>query len=377
MSEYQYYEFLALDKPLTPNQIEKVRRFSTRAEISATRFCNVYDWGAFKGDVDDFLAKYFDVHVYLANWGTRVFALSLPASLLDFSLAKQYATDGSCELTRKGDRVILTLTSQDEEGDWDSSGEEWMAQLTPLRDEILEGDLRVFYLAWLLGIQQELVDDETPEPPVPAGLQTLSASQKAFLEFMRIDRDLLKVAAQTSLPAATRRPDAAQFLKTLSPKERDDILLAILDGRSNEVSKNLRARLRKSLPAIAPQTSERNAGDLRNTAASITDDRRRAEAERRARQEARKNAEAAAARAQYLKALAARREETWQQIEQCIATKLPKNYEQAVTLLRDLRDLADISNDIPAFVRQFSALRKRHLSKPSLQERLKKARLES
>jgi hypothetical protein len=44
MSEYQYYEFLALDKPLTTEQREELRRLSTRAEISATRFSNEYHW---------------------------------------------------------------------------------------------------------------------------------------------------------------------------------------------------------------------------------------------------------------------------------------------------------------------------------------------
>ena len=31
MSEYQYYEFLALDQPLTDQQMLEVRVFSTRA----------------------------------------------------------------------------------------------------------------------------------------------------------------------------------------------------------------------------------------------------------------------------------------------------------------------------------------------------------
>lgn len=41
MSEYQYYEFLALDRPLTGKQ---------RAEITVTRFACEYHRGDFKGD---------------------------------------------------------------------------------------------------------------------------------------------------------------------------------------------------------------------------------------------------------------------------------------------------------------------------------------
>ena len=51
MSEYQYYEFLALDRPLTENTARcSCGRLSTRAEITATRFVNEYQWGDLKGD---------------------------------------------------------------------------------------------------------------------------------------------------------------------------------------------------------------------------------------------------------------------------------------------------------------------------------------
>lgn len=50
MSEYQYYEFLALDQPLTAEQRAELRSISSRAEITATRFVNEYQWGDLKGD---------------------------------------------------------------------------------------------------------------------------------------------------------------------------------------------------------------------------------------------------------------------------------------------------------------------------------------
>jgi hypothetical protein len=36
MSEYQYYEFLAIDNPLTKQQQRELRGLSTRAQITAT-----------------------------------------------------------------------------------------------------------------------------------------------------------------------------------------------------------------------------------------------------------------------------------------------------------------------------------------------------
>ena len=49
MSEYQYYEFLAVDRPLTAAEQAEVRQLSTRARITATSFANEYHWGDFKG----------------------------------------------------------------------------------------------------------------------------------------------------------------------------------------------------------------------------------------------------------------------------------------------------------------------------------------
>lgn len=42
MSEYQYFEFLAVDRPLTPAEQAEVRQLSTRARITATSFTNEY-----------------------------------------------------------------------------------------------------------------------------------------------------------------------------------------------------------------------------------------------------------------------------------------------------------------------------------------------
>ena len=65
MSEYQYYEFLAVDRPLSTEEIRELRKLSTRAENTATRFTNTYSYGDFRGSPEDMMEKYFDAHVYL------------------------------------------------------------------------------------------------------------------------------------------------------------------------------------------------------------------------------------------------------------------------------------------------------------------------
>jgi hypothetical protein len=53
MSEYQYYEFLAIDGPLTSEEMAALRALSTRAHITPVSFTNFYNWGDFKGNPDD------------------------------------------------------------------------------------------------------------------------------------------------------------------------------------------------------------------------------------------------------------------------------------------------------------------------------------
>lgn len=48
MSEYQYYEFQAIDRPLDRAAQEALQSISSRASITATSFANHYEWGDFK-----------------------------------------------------------------------------------------------------------------------------------------------------------------------------------------------------------------------------------------------------------------------------------------------------------------------------------------
>ena len=71
------------------------------------------------------MATYFDAYLYLANWGTRMLKLRLPASLLDPAMAGEYCYGDFFSLREKQGKVILSFMSDDEgDGDWvDGEGE--------------------------------------------------------------------------------------------------------------------------------------------------------------------------------------------------------------------------------------------------------------
>ncbi len=231
MSEYQYYEFQAIDRPLSEKEMAELRSHSTRARITPTSFVNDYSWGGFKSDENAWLAKYFDAFLYLANWGTHILKLRLPTRLLDADTAGRYCAGEHAWVREKNGKVILTFQSEDEEsGEW-IEGEGQLASLISVRAELARGDRRALYLGWLLCAQSGDLDDEEVEPPVPAGLGQLSASLESLAEFLRVDTDLFQVAATASPPLADREPKPAeirQWLARLPVAKKDDLLVRLL-----------------------------------------------------------------------------------------------------------------------------------------------------
>ena len=69
MSEYQYYGWQTIDRPLTAAERAAVAKLSSHIEVSATHAQVEYQWGDFKHDPIQVLARYFDAFQYYANWG--------------------------------------------------------------------------------------------------------------------------------------------------------------------------------------------------------------------------------------------------------------------------------------------------------------------
>jgi hypothetical protein len=235
LSEYQYYEFLAVDRPLDEQAQAQVRSLSTRARITATSFVNEYHWGDFRSNPSTMMEHYYDAHLYLANWGTRHVILRLPRSLIDLDVAEQYCVGNEVTAWTTDKHLVLSLTSEAEEESWDYEPQGSLAAIVGVRGEIAAGDHRALYLAWLAGYgtwerDEADFDDEDndePEPPVPAGLRTLTAPQRALADFLRLDDDLLTVAAETSPPLGKATADPkrlAAWVAKLPTAERTGCL---------------------------------------------------------------------------------------------------------------------------------------------------------
>ncbi|CAN5597162.1 hypothetical protein BH09GEM1_BH09GEM1_24740 [soil metagenome] len=306
MSEYQYYEFQTIDRPLTEREMRQLRACSTRATITPTRFVNHYEWGDFKGDVAAWVQKYFDAFVYVANWGTHELALRFPRSALDLRIVRRYLGGGAASVRSAGDFVTLRVVSEsDASGDWDDDGSGWLSSLIPIRADIAAGDLRALYLIWLLGVQERALADAECEPPIPPGLGTLTAPLTALVDFLRIDMDLLTIAAARSTAwrstGAAVRSDLHRWIASLPEAERMSLLTRVALGEHADVHAELRRRHRGAHPAPAQRTfASRTAGELRSAANDVGKERRQKKAARAAKQRALRDRAAAVAREQYL-----------------------------------------------------------------------------
>jgi hypothetical protein len=375
MSEYQYYEFLALDRPLTDKQRAELRSISTRAEITATRFVNEYQWGDLKGDPRKMMERYFDAFLYLANWGTRRLMFRLPRGVLGSKTAERYCYTDTASLIETGSHLILSLyVDREPDGYWDEPGGQ-LAAMVQARAELAAGDLRLLYLAWLLALQSDEVDDEDPEPPVPAGLEHLSASLQAVVDFLEIDEDLIAVAAASS-PSIREPEGMAGWITSLPAKQKDALLARVAAGEAAQVQALLLRRFRTA--SGSPPTAEaRTAAELRQAAGNRKAARAKAAERSRRQAEARSAAAQAAVYAKHLDQLATRTEAAWEKAAELIETKRPRDYDLAVSLLRDLQALADRQEDPAAFRKRFLDLRVQHQRKPSLLDRFDQAGLPS
>lgn len=378
MSEYQYYEFVAVDRALDEQQLAELRALSTRARITPTSFVNTYQWGDFRGSPRKLVEEYFDAFLYLANWNTRELMIRLPLKLLDIETAARYCSTDAASAWVASDHVVISLTSE-EEAEFDEGGEGWLGSIIPIRAELAAGDLRALYLAWLLCAQAGDLDDDDLEPPVPPNLAQLTASLHSLADFLNIDEDLVAVAAAGSRvadPGPDPDEQLVRYIEDLPVEEKNALLLRAVSGDGAHLRAELLRRVRAGANGRAmPGDGQRTVAELLAAADDRRQERQRRAAEQKAEERARRERAAAIAYEKRLDSLAPREDAAWRQVDGLIEARKAAEYDQAVRLLKDLRALSTRSGTVAAFDLRIRHLREHHVRKVSLLERLSRAGL--
>ena len=379
MSEYQYYEFQALDRPLTQEQMSELRAYSSRAQITPSSFVNEYNWGDFKGNPDRWMEQYFDAFLYFANWGSRRFMLRLPTKLLDPKTAAAYCAGQNLSCHQKDGQIVLSFDAELEGYEWDGE-RSWLASLVPIRSDLMRGDHRALYLGWLLAVQFREVPDGNLEPSVPPRLGELNASLDCLADFLGIDTDLIAAAAERSPDQQVSTPsrkEIGDWVGALPSAEKDTIVARLIDGDEPHLSAEVRQRAIREISGgvRSDKRPARMAGEIYARAETLAAERKKKEAERRAREKARREQAEAEARRKRLESLAGRENDLWATVDKLIATKQPRRYDQAVSLLHDLHDLAAMQGKGCDFGSRIGALQRENSGKSTLIERFRKAKL--
>lgn len=381
MSEYQYYEFRALDRPLNDSEMKELRNSSTRAEITSRSFTNVYHFGDFRGSPEEMMEKYFDAHVYYANWGTFTLMLRLPLGIIDLRVIGAYSVEDVLDFWTTGKHVIIKWCHFSEDGwdEWVEEDETWLDQLTPIREELGQGDYRTLYLGWLLGVQLGIVDKEADEPFIPSGGPKLTEAQKSLFDFLHIDVDLVSAGLRES-KASTAGADREKLIKSwidqIPEAEAKELLLRIFEGEPKEVQYELRRRynqLVRTMEDFDPLSEF--SGRTVNMLLERVNEEEKKRLAREAAKEAREQAERERKRREYLAELATKFPEIWQKADSCAQEKSGPGYDKARDLLVDLSDAYAQAGRKDEFYKLFKRFTEEHVRKPALLKRFQEAGL--
>ena len=372
MSEYQRYEFMTADRPLTHEQLREVNRLSSHIEASSTHALIEYHWGDFKHDPIEVLYSYFDGFLYWANWGAHQLAFRFPHGALPPNLLADYNDlDDHLEFTQRPDFDLLDIHVRDEE-----PPDEWidyeLAPLMPIRDELMDGDLRALYIVWLaamavMGSYDQEEQYDIGAPPTPPGLGKLTGAQEALAELLQVPAEMIIAAARHSAPAKPITTDDATRWLPLLPAERRDDYLRRLARNEPGLSRQLVTELRALRPGQG--VGDEPAAEHPTYASLLPEGREiaaRWEVEQRERQRQQ--------REQHVRHVHEHADDHWRRATEAAERGSGPGYDEATNLLIELREVARHFDEAAAFEARFQAWVAPHLRRPAFVKRLQAQR---
>lgn len=372
MSEYQYYEFVAVDGPISDKGLRYAESCSSRADVSRLHWRNVYNFGDFGGSVERLL-QHYDVHFYIANWGTVRFAVALPEGVLDQDAVAPYVRghdqyENSLTVKRSGTRTIVWWERNEEEGWGWTEGEGQISRLLGIREELMRGDLRAMFLGWLADFDPEEWRDPRDSavlvPPIPAGLDNLSPALQALVEQFPVDRDALAVAAGQTQGGMPKRIPITQVLNKLPVDDMKRLLARVADGDGGRVMSELN---RLTYPHIELSATEKlSCVDFAAKTIAIREARLKKEAKAAAAERRR----ADEARRRHLEKVMQRSDSVWAGLDRLMEEKIASVYDTVATHLKELRDAYKQADKQSVFQKKLMVFRERYSRRSAMMRRI-------
>ncbi len=372
MSEYQYYEFVALDGPISDQGLHLARSCSSRAEVSRLRWRNTYNYGQFGGSVEALL-RHYDAHFYIANWGSVRFGLAFPENALELERVRPYlqgeeTEHASLTLQKTKGRSILWWDRHDEMGFGFVEGEGALDALAWIRQSLLQGDDRALFLGWLACYNpdewQDPRDSAVTVPPVPPGLAALTPALEKLIEFFPVDADALSAAQALSPQGEAARIPLEVALDKLSATETKALLGRVAAGDGARVLSELN-RLTVPSGGLRDETSLSCIAFAKQVLAA-----RAARMAREDEAKAEKQRRDAATRKQRLEALLARADAIWSGLDALMDKRVAAAYDLVMKQVRDLRDAYRQGGQDAVFNAKLAAFREKYHRRFAMMQRL-------
>lgn len=354
--EYQYYEFHALDKLLSSADREEISSWSSRVEATATSAIFTYSYSDFPKDEFRVVEKYFDMMLYLANWGTKRLLLKIPKHLVDFNEIKQfdcsvwaeYYAESDLIIQKKGNYVFIDCRENSEGGyvEWIENGS--LIPLLSIREDIINGDYRTLYLFWLHVMSKRSKDFkeskeikeilETREPPVPSNLAQPSGTDQAFIDFWEIDSSWIKAAEEASFSNKEQVFNFESAIQSISESEKIDYLHRLAKGELHLKQTFLKFLKSKEGVLNSSSKSNRTVKDLVELVKKIDEEK-----------EALKKKEIDRNKKEKMRKLVKTQEQQWKSVKHNVSQGNSRGYGLAIETLKDLYELAEYENEISKF----------------------------
>ena len=384
VSEYQCYQFDAIDRILTPAQRREVSELSSHVSVSASSATVEYNYSDFKHDPVQVLKRYFDLYTYESNWGVQRLVFRFNQTSVDLESIAKFELDEWLTVVVEEDQVLIDCyldENYDHDLDYDYDGSGFAdyhtsrSHFVSFYQEIIEGDYRSLCLWWLKAADFSGVEESGETVIIPDGLGELEGSHRALIRFIGLDSDLLTAVQSSSrkLKKGSRSQGAkiVKLLPLLSEGEVRKYLDKFLCQNPHSVRSELVGRLREKGRLATPQ--EDKAGDrvvrfseLLETANRITQERLWQEEEKCKRRGE-----------QYVQELRIHRERMWNKVTEFIERKKTKYYEFAILTLSALKFLAEYEDQLFLYYQKADAITERYPRLSGLQWRLKAAEVVS
>ena len=369
MSEYQFYEFKSIDKPLTSEERKTISNWSSRTQASSHGATFTYHYSDFPKDELKVVEQYFDAMFYIANWGTRRLILKIPNDLIDKKKVKQYCVEGLEVYQNKSVTLIDIYLDDENNTEW-IEGDGMLSSLISLRDDIIAGDYRCLYLIWLKVSTEDVINEygivgaESQEPEIPFGLGELNNALLEFVDVFGIDSDTIGAAIEESNPIRNTNTNKTSDIAKLPESEKDSWLMRLLEGEALLPEKFKRYIEKQNTQAVSVQASTRTVQDIVDAIYVVREERKQAHKKQQKEKHLAK-----------LKEIENRKGELWDEVFSLIAEKNSKAYENAVKILISLKELAVFKQDFEAFKTKVEQIKSQYSNLSALKSRIDKARL--